>query len=88
MDFVDCLSIWVGYGKRVLDAGNQCNQKTADCGRSLISSLPGLAQSAACCANPETSSANENSTRLHSETSYARDEMKLPFIDFLGVGAT
>ncbi|KAG6472121.1 transcription factor MYB54-like [Zingiber officinale] len=77
-----------GYGKRALGAGNQCDQKTADCGRRLINSLPGLAQSAACSANPETSSVNENRARLHGETSYARDEMKLPFIDFLGVGAT
>ncbi|XP_074566407.1 uncharacterized protein LOC141823028 [Curcuma longa] len=77
-----------GYGKRVLGAGNQCNQESADCGRSLIGLLPGLVQSAACSANPETSSANENSARLHGETSCSMDEMNLPFIDFLGVGAT
>lgn len=76
----------------MLGAGNhECHQRSAE-PDSPICLVPDFAQSAACSAHPE-GSANEasdyqtsSSVWLHGEGS--KEKISMPFIDFLGIGAT
>ncbi|CAL9748650.1 unnamed protein product [Musa acuminata subsp. burmannicoides] len=88
-----------GYGEKVLSAGNQCHQKSDDPGSGFLPNggapirwFPGFDQSGSS-ANPEISAKGTvdyhmSKAWLQGETTYGREKISLPFIDFLGVGAT
>ncbi|KAJ8500437.1 hypothetical protein OPV22_010989 [Ensete ventricosum] len=88
-----------GYGEKGLSAGNQCHQKSDDPGSGFLPNggapirwFPGFDQSGSS-ANPEISAKETvgyhmSKAWLQGETTFGRDNISLPFIDFLGVGAT